>query len=74
MSYWDSSTLLKLYVQEPDSAEFRALAAKASRVTTGSLEPSSKSILNSALVSKTDFTLPPGGIVAGSAVFIFMFD
>ena len=26
MSYWDSSALVKLYVQEPDSAEFRALA------------------------------------------------
>ena len=37
MSYWDSSALIKLYVQELDSAEFRALAAKASRVATGSL-------------------------------------
>lgn len=37
MSYWDSSALVKLYVQELDSVDFRALAAKASRVTTGSL-------------------------------------
>ena len=38
------------------------------------LEPSSKSILNSALASCTDFTFPPGGIVAGPAVLIFMRD
>jgi len=37
MSYWDSSALVKLYVREPDSAEFRALASKANRVTTGSI-------------------------------------
>jgi uncharacterized protein with PIN domain len=37
MSYWDSSALVKLYVQELDSLEFRALAAKASRVVTGSV-------------------------------------
>jgi len=37
MSYWDSSALVKLYVREPDSAEFRALASKASRLTTGSI-------------------------------------
>ena len=37
MSYWDSSALVKLYVQELDSAEFRELAVKASRVSTGSL-------------------------------------
>ena len=37
MSYWDSSAVVKLYVQELDSAEFRELAEKASRVTTGSL-------------------------------------
>jgi hypothetical protein len=38
------------------------------------LEPSSKSILNSALASSTDFTLPPSGIVAGPAVLTFIFD
>jgi hypothetical protein len=37
MSYWDSSVLVKLYVQELDSAEFRELAVKASRVATGSI-------------------------------------
>jgi hypothetical protein len=37
MSYWDSSALVKLYVQEMDSAEFRALAVEASRAVTGSL-------------------------------------
>jgi predicted nucleic acid-binding protein len=37
MSYWDSSALVKLYVQEPDSVEFRALASKASQVRAGSL-------------------------------------
>jgi predicted nucleic acid-binding protein len=37
MSYWDSSALVKLYVQESDSAKFRELAVKASRVATGSL-------------------------------------
>jgi predicted nucleic acid-binding protein len=37
MSYWDSSALVKLYVQEPDSTEFRELAVNASRVATGSL-------------------------------------
>jgi len=37
MSYWDSSALVKLYVQELDSAEFRELAVKASRVATGSI-------------------------------------
>src|ERR1700676_2625206 len=37
MSYWDSSALVKLYVQELDSAEFRELAVKTSRVATGSL-------------------------------------
>jgi predicted nucleic acid-binding protein len=35
MSYWDSSALVKLYMQELDSAEFRELAVKASRVATG---------------------------------------
>ena len=35
MSYWDSSALVKLYVQEQDSSEFQALAQAASRVTTG---------------------------------------
>ncbi len=39
MSYWDSSALVKLYVQELDSALFRELAVKASRVATGSLNP-----------------------------------
>ena len=34
MSYWDSSALVKLYVQESDSAKFRELAVKASRVAT----------------------------------------
>ena len=37
MSYWDSSALVKLYVQELDSTEFRELAVNASRVATGSL-------------------------------------
>ena len=37
MSYRDSSALVKLYVQESDSAKFRELAVKASRVATGSL-------------------------------------
>jgi len=37
MSYWDSSALVKLYVQELDSSDFQALAQEASRVTTGSL-------------------------------------
>jgi predicted nucleic acid-binding protein len=37
MSYWDSSALIKLYVQEFDSAAFRAFAAKATRVVTASL-------------------------------------
>ena len=37
MSYWDSSALVKLYVRELDSAEFRALALEARRVATGSL-------------------------------------
>ena len=37
MSYWDSSALVKLYVQELDSEEFRELALNASRVATGSL-------------------------------------
>jgi hypothetical protein len=37
MSYWDSSALIKLYVQELDSATFRELAVKASREATGSL-------------------------------------
>ena len=34
MSYWDSSALVKLYVQELDSAEFRELAVKTSGVAT----------------------------------------
>jgi predicted nucleic acid-binding protein len=37
MSYWDSSALVKLYVQELDSSEFQTLAREASRVATGSL-------------------------------------
>jgi predicted nucleic acid-binding protein len=37
MSYWDSSALVKLYVQELDSTEFRELAVNASCVATGSL-------------------------------------
>src|ERR1700722_14739221 len=37
MSYWDSSALVKLYVQESDSTEFRELAVNANRVATGSL-------------------------------------
>jgi predicted nucleic acid-binding protein len=37
MSYWDSSALVKLYVQELDSEEFRELAVKTSHVATGSL-------------------------------------
>jgi hypothetical protein len=35
MSYWDSSALVKLYVQELDSSEFQTLAREASRVATG---------------------------------------
>jgi hypothetical protein len=38
------------------------------------LEPSSKSILNFALASWTEFYFPPGSIVAGPAVLIFMRD
>jgi len=34
MSYWDSSALIKLYVQEVDSAAFRAFAANATQVVT----------------------------------------
>ena len=37
MSYWDSSALIKLYIQEFDSAAFRALAANATKVRTASL-------------------------------------
>ena len=37
MSYWDSSALVKLYVQEWDSAVFRALALETDRLATGSL-------------------------------------
>lgn len=37
MSYWDSSALVKLYLQEPDSAQFRALALRANPVVTGTL-------------------------------------
>jgi predicted nucleic acid-binding protein len=36
MSYSDSSALVKLYVQELDSEEFRELALKASRVAKNS--------------------------------------
>jgi hypothetical protein len=34
MSYWDSSALIKLYVQGFDSAAFRSLAANATWVVT----------------------------------------
>lgn len=34
MSYWDTSALLKLYLQEPDSADFVSLAATASELVT----------------------------------------
>jgi predicted nucleic acid-binding protein len=37
MSYWDASALIKLYVQELDSAAFRALAANTTQVVTASL-------------------------------------
>lgn len=37
MSYWDSSAVVKLYVQETDSGQFRALALAAGRVVIGSL-------------------------------------
>jgi predicted nucleic acid-binding protein len=37
MSYWDSSAVVKLYVQETDSGQFRALAMAAGRVVIGSL-------------------------------------
>ena len=33
MSYWDTSALVKLYVQEADAAQFEALALAASVVT-----------------------------------------
>lgn len=41
MSYWDTSALAKLYVSEPDSADFESHAAAASQTTvseTGRLE------------------------------------
>lgn len=34
MSYWDTSALVKLYLREPDSAQFEALASAANRVVT----------------------------------------
>jgi hypothetical protein len=37
MSYWDSSALVKLFVQEWDSAVFRTLALETNRLATGSL-------------------------------------
>jgi predicted nucleic acid-binding protein len=37
MSYWDSSALVKLYVQEWDSAVFRTFALETNRLATGSL-------------------------------------
>jgi uncharacterized protein with PIN domain len=41
MSYWDTSALAKLYVNEPDSSVFELHAASATRLTvseTGRLE------------------------------------
>jgi len=35
VSYWDTSALLKLYVTEPDSPAFLALAAGTQKVVTG---------------------------------------
>jgi predicted nucleic acid-binding protein len=37
MSYWDTSALAKLYLQEPDSAVFRNLAAQLAPVNTAHL-------------------------------------
>jgi predicted nucleic acid-binding protein len=37
MQYWDTSTLAKLYVSEPDSAQFAAYLAAAGPITTSEL-------------------------------------
>lgn len=37
MSYWDASALAKLYLQEPDSLQFRGFAASTGRMVTASL-------------------------------------
>ncbi len=37
MSYWDTSALVKLYLEEDDSAEYRTLATQADHITTASL-------------------------------------
>ena len=37
MQYWDTSTLAKLYVSEPDSAQFAAYLAATGPVTTSAL-------------------------------------
>jgi len=37
VSYWDTSALLKLYLTEPDSPSFQALAASTSNAVTASI-------------------------------------
>lgn len=37
MSYWDTSALAKLYLQEADSLQFRTLAATTNRIVTAAL-------------------------------------
>lgn len=34
MSYWDTSALVKLYLREPGSTQYEAIAARAERVVT----------------------------------------
>ena len=37
MSYWDTSAVIKLYLDEPDSAAFREIAATVPRITISTL-------------------------------------
>lgn len=37
MSYWDTSAVIKLYLDEPDSADFRKIAASVPRITISTL-------------------------------------
>jgi predicted nucleic acid-binding protein len=54
MSCWDSSALVKLYVQESDSAEFRELAVKVSHVATGSLDALTSAIAHRNLLASEE--------------------
>lgn len=58
MSYWDTSAVIKLYLDEPDSDKFREIAASVPRITISTLAWSEARVTFRR--KETDGTLPSG--------------